>query len=99
MLSDENVMRKMQERNETPVSTDELRDMSQRIGAFAYCECSARTQKGMQEVFKRTCEAGLKYQGVIKPDKNDAAATGRPDNKNQQHQKQRSGDGGCCVLQ
>jgi len=43
-----------------PVKTDEGRSVSERIGAAAYVECSARTKEGIREVFEVATRNALK---------------------------------------
>ncbi|PIO25185.1 hypothetical protein AB205_0131120, partial [Aquarana catesbeiana] len=42
-----------------PVKPEEGRDMANRIGAFGYLECSAKTKDGVREVFEMATRAAL----------------------------------------
>ncbi|EPQ07256.1 Transforming protein RhoA [Myotis brandtii] len=42
-----------------PVKPEEGRDMANRIGAFGYMECSAKTKDGVREVFEMATRAAL----------------------------------------
>ncbi|KAK6177772.1 hypothetical protein SNE40_015807 [Patella caerulea] len=42
-----------------PVSTDEGRTMAEKINAYSYLECSARTKEGVREVFETATRAAL----------------------------------------
>lgn len=42
-----------------PVKPEEARDMANRIGAFGYMECSAKTKDGVREVFEMATRAAL----------------------------------------
>lgn len=42
-----------------PVKPEECRDMANRIGAFGYMECSAKTKDGVREVFEMATRAAL----------------------------------------
>lgn len=42
-----------------PVKFEEGRQMAERIGAFAYLECSAKTKDGVREVFETATRAAL----------------------------------------
>ncbi|KAF7249744.1 Transforming protein RhoA, partial [Varanus komodoensis] len=44
---------------EEPVKPEEGRDMANRIGAFGYMECSAKTKDGVREVFEMATRAAL----------------------------------------
>lgn len=54
-----------------PVKPEEGRDMANRIGAFGYMECSAKTKDGVREVLKwpreRLCkpDVGRKNPGAL----------------------------------
>ncbi|NWI39890.1 RHOA protein, partial [Leptocoma aspasia] len=43
----------------SPVKPEEGRDMANRIGAFGYMECSAKTKDGVREVFEMATRAAL----------------------------------------
>ncbi|XP_036616146.1 transforming protein RhoA-like isoform X2 [Trichosurus vulpecula] len=42
-----------------PVKPEEGRDMANRIGAFCYMECSAKTKDGVREVFEMATRVAL----------------------------------------
>ena len=42
-----------------PVKPEDGRDMANRIGAFGYMECSAKTKDGVREVFEMATRAAL----------------------------------------
>ena len=42
-----------------PVKPEEGRTMAEKINAFAFLECSARTQEGINEVFETATRAAL----------------------------------------
>lgn len=42
-----------------PVKPEEGRDMANRISAFGYLECSAKTKDGVREVFEMATRAAL----------------------------------------
>ncbi|XP_047415083.1 transforming protein RhoA-like isoform X3 [Sciurus carolinensis] len=45
-----------------PVKPEEGRDMANRIGAFGYMECSAKTKDGVREVFGMATRAALQVR-------------------------------------
>ncbi|XP_054996466.1 rho-related GTP-binding protein RhoC isoform X2 [Sorex araneus] len=45
-----------------PVRSEEGRDMANRISAFGYLECSAKTKDGVREVFEMATRAGLQVR-------------------------------------
>lgn len=45
-----------------PVKTDEGREMANRINAFGYLECSAKTKDGVREVFEMATRAALQVR-------------------------------------
>uniref|UniRef100_A0A8C6ZET0 Ras homolog family member C n=1 Tax=Nothoprocta perdicaria TaxID=30464 RepID=A0A8C6ZET0_NOTPE len=45
-----------------PVKPEEGRDMANRISAFGYLECSAKTKEGVREVFEMATRAGLQVR-------------------------------------
>ncbi|NXA42332.1 RHOC protein, partial [Eudromia elegans] len=48
--------------SQEPVKPEEGRDMANRISAFGYLECSAKTKEGVREVFEMATRAGLQVR-------------------------------------
>lgn len=48
--------------SQEPVRSEEGRDMANRISAFGYLECSAKTKEGVREVFEMATRAGLQVR-------------------------------------
>lgn len=48
--------------SQEPVRSEEGRDMANRINAFGYLECSAKTKEGVREVFEMATRAGLQVR-------------------------------------
>jgi len=44
----------------TPIAHEQGQQLAKEIGAAAYAECSARTQKGLKECFNSCIESVLK---------------------------------------
>jgi len=64
----EEIQRLMQKSKQSPVSYEEGRLMSEKIGAAGYFECSARTKEGIREVFEAATRAAIKGKnGTNKP--------------------------------
>ncbi|XP_062450808.1 rho-related GTP-binding protein RhoC [Rhea pennata] len=59
LRSDEHTRRELAKMKQEPVKPEEGRDMANRISAFGYLECSAKTKEGVREVFKMATRAGL----------------------------------------
>ena len=57
MLS--NADRKLAKMKQEPVKFDDGRAMAERIGAYAYLECSAKTKEGVRDVFETATRAAL----------------------------------------
>jgi GTPase SAR1 family protein len=47
-----------------PVKPEEGRAMAEKINAFAYLECSAKSKEGVREVFETATRAALQVQYV-----------------------------------
>ncbi|XP_036616145.1 transforming protein RhoA-like isoform X1 [Trichosurus vulpecula] len=59
LRNDEHRRRKLAEMKQEPVKPEEGRDMANRIGAFCYMECSAKTKDGVREVFEMATRVAL----------------------------------------
>lgn len=57
LREDPEMLKKLQEKDTSPVTKEQGEKMKEEIGAYAYVECSARTQKGLKEVFNMAIEA------------------------------------------
>lgn len=51
LREDADVLERLQERNLSPKTTDDGLALAKEVGAYAYLECSALTQEGLQDVF------------------------------------------------
>ena len=58
----EQICRELANSNQKPVRTEEGRAMAERIGAFAYLECSARNNDGVREVFETATRVALQHR-------------------------------------
>ncbi|XP_006897365.1 PREDICTED: transforming protein RhoA-like [Elephantulus edwardii] len=60
LWNDERTRRELAKmKQEEPVRPEEGRDRANRIGAFEYMECSAKTKDGVREVFETAARAAL----------------------------------------
>ena len=48
--------------HQEPVKPDEGREMANTIGAFAYLECSAKTNEGVRDVLETATMAALQFK-------------------------------------
>ncbi|XP_072038264.1 ras-like GTP-binding protein RHO [Amphiura filiformis] len=62
LRNDENTKRELIKMKQEPVKPEEGRTMADKIGAFAYLECSARTKDGVREVFETATGAALQVK-------------------------------------
>ena len=54
-----NADRKLTKMKQEPVKFDDGRAMADRIGAYAYLECSAKTKEGVRDVFETATRAAM----------------------------------------
>lgn len=54
-----NIRSELAKMKQEPVKSDDGRAMAERIGAYAYLECSAKTKEGVREVFDSATRAAL----------------------------------------
>ncbi|KAG7319333.1 hypothetical protein KOW79_017807 [Hemibagrus wyckioides] len=59
LRNDEHTRRELAKMKQEPVKAEEGRDMANRIYAFGYMECSAKTKDGVREVFEMATRAAL----------------------------------------
>ncbi|KAJ8404061.1 hypothetical protein AAFF_G00344110 [Aldrovandia affinis] len=59
LRNDEHTRRELAKMKQEPVKQEEGRDMANRIAAFGYMECSAKTKDGVREVFEMATRAAL----------------------------------------
>ncbi|XP_019713006.1 rho-related GTP-binding protein RhoA-C isoform X1 [Hippocampus comes] len=62
LRNDEHTRRELAKMKQEPVKTDEGREMANRINAFGYLECSAKTKDGVREVFEMATRAALQVR-------------------------------------
>ena len=63
---DDDTLAKLAARGQTPISFDDGHALAKSIGAAAYVECSALTQRGVKAVFEEALKAAL-FQEPPKP--------------------------------
>lgn len=59
LRSDQATIRELNKMKQMPVSQEEGQAMADKIGAYGYMECSARTKEGVREVFELATKAAL----------------------------------------
>ena len=62
LRDDAETLRKLKERNHSPITFEQGNQLAQQIGAITYRECSARTVKGVKELFEDVIKC------VLEPD-------------------------------
>ncbi|CAH8831805.1 unnamed protein product [Trichobilharzia szidati] len=63
---DEATKNELRRMKQEAVRTEEGRAMAERIGAYAYLECSAKTKEGVREVFETATRAALQSKKTKK---------------------------------
>lgn len=59
LRNDEQTRRELIKMKQEPVKYEDGKTMAERIGAYAYIECSAKTKDGVREVFETATRAAL----------------------------------------
>ena len=59
LRNDRATLEELEKRKLKPVTTEEARTMAERIKAFTYLECSAKTREGVREIFETAARASL----------------------------------------
>jgi len=59
LRNDQTTIRELSKMKQQPVSYEEGQAMADKIGAYGYMECSARTKEGVREVFELATRAAL----------------------------------------
>ncbi|KAJ8360338.1 hypothetical protein SKAU_G00168630 [Synaphobranchus kaupii] len=62
LRNDEHTRRELAKMKQDPVRPEEGRDMANKISAYGYLECSAKTKDGVREVFEMATRAALQAQ-------------------------------------
>lgn len=56
---DDQTRKELSKSKQEPVKTEDGRAMAEKIGAYAYLECSAKLNEGVREVFETATRAAL----------------------------------------
>eukprot|EP01043_Picozoa_sp_COSAG02_P064958 COSAG02_NODE_9656_length_2150_cov_2.165773_2_plen_131_part_00 len=83
LRDDPGIIAKLAEKDQVPVPFEKGEEMKGKIGARKYMECSAKTQKGVKQVFDEAIRANF--------NKGDSGGGGGGDGGG-------GGGGGCCTL-
>ena len=59
LRNDPNTIKELGKMKQEPVKPEEGRAMAEKINAFAYLECSAKSKEGVKEVFQTATRAAL----------------------------------------
>ncbi|XP_050424448.1 ras-like GTP-binding protein Rho1 isoform X3 [Adelges cooleyi] len=62
LRNDPNTIRELNKMKQEPVRPEEGRAMAEKINAFAYLECSAKSKEGVREVFETSTRAALQVE-------------------------------------
>uniref|UniRef100_A0A8C6SNV5 Uncharacterized protein n=1 Tax=Neogobius melanostomus TaxID=47308 RepID=A0A8C6SNV5_9GOBI len=66
LRNDDHTRRELAKMKQEPVKPEEGREMANRIAAFGYMECSAKTKDGVREVFEMATRAALQARRTKK---------------------------------
>ena len=62
LRNDNNTIRELAKMKQEPVRSEQGRLMAEKINAFGYLECSAKTKEGVREVFEMATRAALQVK-------------------------------------
>jgi hypothetical protein len=62
LRGDQNTIKELGKMKQEPVKPEEGRAMAEKINAFAYLECSAKSKEGVREVFETATRAALQVR-------------------------------------
>ena len=62
LRNDPNTIKELSKMKQEPVKPAEGRAMAEKINAFAYLECSAKSKEGIREVFETATRAALQVK-------------------------------------
>jgi len=62
LRNDPNTIKELSKMKQEPVKPEEGRAMAEKINAFAYLECSAKSKEGVREVFETATRAALQVR-------------------------------------
>jgi len=62
LRNDSSTIKELGKMKQEPVKPEEGRTMAEKINAFAYLECSAKSKEGVREVFETATRAALQVQ-------------------------------------
>jgi len=62
LRGDSNTIKELSKMKQEPVKPEEGRAMAEKINAFAYLECSAKSKEGVREVFETATRAALQVR-------------------------------------
>merc|ERR1711994_600837 len=66
LRNDSNTIKELAKMKQEPVRPEEGRTMAEKINAFAYLECSAKSKEGVREVFETATRAALQVKKTKK---------------------------------
>lgn len=62
LRNDPHTLRELAKMKQKPVAPEEGRTMAEKINAYGYLECSAKTKDGVREVFETATRAALQVK-------------------------------------
>ena len=62
LRNDSSTIKELGKMKQEPVKPEEGRTMAEKINAYAYLECSAKSKEGVREVFETAARAALQVQ-------------------------------------
>ena len=65
LRNDPNTIKELAKMKQEPVKPEDGRTMAEKINAFAYLECSAKSKEGVREVFETATRAALQVMNWI----------------------------------